>query len=205
MQVESTNGTVRGHRHAEACALKTVSGDVRIDDAGAPERPAGQHGERRLSWPGASRPAALELATVSGDLVLINIACDRAQVRTVNGDDRQYAGRWRRAAATSSTATRATSGSELVGDAGFELAAKTFNGDVHSDLPLTMGQHTDGGDIPGHARSNHDLRGTFGDGSALRDRQDLQRRRGRRRAGAKQRSGKKREEGCTSDGRRRTA
>ena len=53
-----------------------------------------------------------------------------------------------------------------MGNGGFELSARTFNGEVNSELPLVMGKQPDEGDIPGMPK-NHDVRGTFGDGSAL--------------------------------------
>ena len=55
---------------------------------------------------------------------------------------------------------------ELVGNGGFELSARTFNGEVNSELPLVMGKQSDDNDIPGMPK-NHDVRGTSGDGSAL--------------------------------------
>ena len=80
---------------------------------------------------------ALELATISGDLVLVNIACDRAQVRTVSGT-MEFAGPLVKSGRYEFTSHAGDVRLKLAGTQGFELAAKTFSGDVHSDLPLTM-------------------------------------------------------------------
>ena len=82
----------------------------------------------------------LELATISGDLVLVNIACDRAQVRTVSGAT-EFGGPLVKVGRYEFTSHSGDVRLTLSGAQGFELAAKTFSGGVHSDLPLTLGQN----------------------------------------------------------------
>jgi len=93
----------------------------------------------------------------------VNIACDRAQVRTVSGS-MEFAGPLVKSGRYEFTSHAGDVRLKLAGSQGFELAAKTFSGDVHSDLPLTM---VSSGTPPHGGPERRDVRGTFGDGSAL--------------------------------------
>ena len=78
--------------------------------------------------------------------MLVNIACDRAQVRTVSGDDWSLLGPLVKVGRYEFTSHAGDVRLTLAGTQGFELAAKTFSGGVHSELPLTIGT-----DRPAHA------------------------------------------------------
>lgn len=162
VQLESANGTVEAIGTPRLARVKTLSGDILIADAGSPEGINASTVSGRLVAKGV-KTRALELSTISGDLVLVNIACDRAQVRTVSGTV-EFTGPLAKAGRYEFTSHAGDVRLKLVGAQGFELAAKTFSGEVHSDLPLTMSTT---GSLPPGAPERRDVRGTFGDGSAL--------------------------------------
>ena len=162
VQLESANGTVEAIGTPKLSRVKTLSGDILIADSGLVEGLSASTVSGRLVVKGV-KTRALELATISGDLVLVNIACDRAQVRTVSGT-MEFAGPLVKSGRYEFTSHAGDVRLKLAGSQGFELAAKTFSGDVHSDLPLTM---VSSGPPPPGGPERRDVRGTFGDGSAL--------------------------------------
>lgn len=164
VQVDSTSGDVQASGTPRLGHLATVSGDVRMDETGSPDTftggtVSGDFVAREL------KARAVEITTVSGDVTLTNIACERAQIKTVNGSV-GYTGPLAKGGRYELNSHSGDVTLWLVGDAGFELTAKTFNGDVRADIPITMAPTSHGGDIPGMP-GNHEIRGTFGDGSAL--------------------------------------
>jgi len=164
VQVDSTSGDVQASGTPRLAHLATVSGDVRMDDAGTPDTftggtVSGDFVAREL------KARAVEITTVSGDVTLTSITCDRAQIKTVNGSV-GYTGPLAKGGRYELNSHSGDVTLWLVGDAGFELTAKTFSGDVRADVPITMAPTPHGGDIPGMP-GNHEIRGTFGDGSAL--------------------------------------
>ena len=164
VQVDSTSGDVQASGTPRLAHLATVSGDVRMDDAGTPDTftggtVSGDFVAREL------KARAVEITTVSGDVTLTSITCDRAQIKTVNGSV-GYTGPLAKGGRYELNSHSGDVSLWLVGDAGFELTAKTFNGDVRADVPIAMAQTPHGGGIPGMP-GNHEIRGTFGDGSAL--------------------------------------
>jgi DUF4097 and DUF4098 domain-containing protein YvlB len=163
VQLESANGTVEALGTPKLARVKTLSGDILIADAGSSEGLAASTVSGRLVVKGV-KTRAIELATISGDLVLVNIACDRAQVRTVSGAT-EFGGPLVKVGRYEFTSHSGDVRLTLSGTQGFELAAKTFSGGVHSDLPLTIGPSDR--DLPPGSPERRDLRGTFGDGSAL--------------------------------------
>jgi len=164
LQVDSTSGTVEATGTPRVVRLKTISGDLKMVDAAAPDVLSASTVSGNVEGKGL-KARALDVVTVSGDLVLINATCERAQIRTVNGDV-VYVGPLAKGGRYEVSSHSGDVRFELVGTAGFELSARTFNGEVRSDLPLVMSPQPAGSDIPGVPK-NHDVRGTFGDGSAL--------------------------------------
>lgn len=160
VQLESANGTVEAIGATTLARVKTLSGDILIADSGSAEGLSASTVSGRLIIKGV-KTRVLELATISGDLVMANVACDRAQVRTVSGS-MEFGGPLVKAGRYEFTTHAGDVRLTLSGTQGFELAAKTFSGDVHSDLPLTMATLS-----PPGGPERRDVRGTFGDGSAL--------------------------------------
>jgi Toastrack DUF4097 len=164
VQMDSTSGSVEASRTPRLIRLKSVSGDVRMEDAAAVDTLSASTISGDLVAHGL-KARTLEVVTVSGDVTLVNTVCERAQLRTVNGDV-QFTGPVAKGGRYEFNSHSGDVHFELVGSGGFELSARTFNGDVRADLPLKMAPRTDEPDLPG-VPGNQNLRGTFGDGSAL--------------------------------------
>lgn len=161
VRAESVSGDVTATGTPRLALAKTVSGDLELS--------------------GVSSPGTLELSTVSGDMtvravkvrgidaesvsgsvVLTDVACDRASVKSMSGDV-EYLGPLTK---NGRYELRSHSGDirlTLPGDIGFELEASTFSGNVRSDLPITSRA---GDNLTGSGR-RRGIRGTHGDGSAL--------------------------------------
>jgi DUF4097 and DUF4098 domain-containing protein YvlB len=164
VQVDSTSGDVEASGTPRLSHLATVSGDVKMTDTGSPDTFSG--GTVSGDFVAQELKArSLEITTVSGDVNLTNVACERAQIKTVNGSV-GYTGPLAKGGRYELNSHSGDIQLWLVGDAGFELTAKTFSGDVRAELPITMAPTGPESGIPGMP-GNHEIRGTFGDGSAF--------------------------------------
>ncbi len=165
VQIESTSGTVVALDTPRLIRMKTMSGDVKITDGGATDALAAStvSGDVELHH---VKARSIEAVSVSGDLTLIDAVCDRAQLRTVNGDV-HFVGPMAKGGRYELNSHSGDINVQPTGGGGFELSARTFSGELRTDLPLTMAPDPAGaGDIPGLPK-NRDIRGTFGDGSAM--------------------------------------
>ena len=162
VQLESASGSIHASSTPRLVRIKTLSGDVTLADAASAGALTASTISGRLT---ATRvqARALELTTVSGDLVLVDTSSDRAQVRTISGSV-EFRGALAKGGRYEFISHSGDVRLTLAGDRGFELSAKSFSGDVRSDMPLTAG-HADSRLPPPHER--RDISGTFGDGSAL--------------------------------------
>jgi DUF4097 and DUF4098 domain-containing protein YvlB len=163
VQIESASGTVEAMWTPKLVKVKTLSGDINIVDASGSDGLSASTVSGRLVAKGL-KARSLELNTISGDLILVNTACDRAQVRTVSGT-MEFLGPLAKGGRYEFTSHAGDVRLKLAGMPGFELTAKTFSGDVHSDLPLVLNPPEQA--LPPGSPERRDLRGTFGDGSAL--------------------------------------
>jgi DUF4097 and DUF4098 domain-containing protein YvlB len=163
VQIESASGTVEAMWTPRLLRVKTLSGDINIVEAASGgDALAASTVSGKLVAKGL-KARSVELNTISGDLVLVNTACDRAQVRTVSGT-LEFLGPLAKGGRYEFTSHAGDVRLKLAGSPGFELTAKTFSGDVHSDLPLVLGTGEQG---PAYGPEKRAVRGTFGDGSAL--------------------------------------
>jgi len=109
---------------------------------------------------------SLLLGSVSGDVVVTDVTCDRIEVKSVSGNV-EVSGTLSRAGRYDLTSHSGNLRLILSGNTGFELDASTFSGDIRSDVPLTVG----GDDTSRNGRrrgiNNRSMRATFGDGSAI--------------------------------------
>lgn len=111
------------------------------------------------------RARELGLNTVSGDLVLTDVTCERLAVRSASGSV-EFSGALAKNGRYEINSHSGTLRLALSNQAGFDLDASTFSGSIRSDLPLTVGgAAARARDVRsrGIGRSIH---GTFGDGSA---------------------------------------
>src|SRR5262249_29378936 len=111
---------------------------------------------------------SLELRTVSGDVALMEAACDRVEARSMSGSI-DYTGTLSRGGSYDFNVHSGTIRLALPDSIGFHLAAVTFNGSIRSDLPLTIGGATDRGRGRGRGITGRSIQATFGDGSATLD------------------------------------
>lgn len=163
VQIESANGAVEASGTPHLVRVKTLSGDVLVTDAGSPDGLSVSTVSGRLVTRGL-KARSIELATISGDLLMANTTCERARVRTVSGT-LDFLGPLLKGGRYEFTSHAGDVRLKLTGSPGFELFAKTFSGDVRSDLPLVV-EPADSGLPPG-VPERRDVRGTFGDGSAV--------------------------------------
>ena len=155
---ESISGDIRVTGIADVSA-GTVSGDVKVTGAKRLGSIKSISGSVEIS--DADLDGSIESQSVSGNLLLDGVNCDRVTVHTTSGEitfngplarDGRYE-------------LKGFSGDVRVGisgGTGFELQASSFSGDVRSDLPITTRGTSD--TRRGHRTT---LSGTYGDGSAV--------------------------------------
>jgi DUF4097 and DUF4098 domain-containing protein YvlB len=165
VQIESTSGSVEAMGTPRLTRVKTLSGDVLIADAAAASALLASTVSGRLVAKGV-KAQSLELATISGDLLLVNATTERAQVRTVSGT-LEFVGSLAKNGRYEFNSHAGDVRLKLAKTPGFELAAKTFSGDFRSELPLTMDNIKGDESLPPGVPRRRDVRGVFGDGSAL--------------------------------------
>ena len=103
----------------------------------------------------------LELRTVLGNMQLHDVATQRAMLQSMAGN-LEYAGRLMRTGRYQLQTHRGDIRVTPSGDAGFDLEAMTFSGDLRSDFVLKLPQQPRSGPRP----VQRILRGTFGDAAA---------------------------------------
>jgi DUF4097 and DUF4098 domain-containing protein YvlB len=108
---------------------------------------------------------ALDLGSISGDVTLLDVSCDRLGAKSVSGNV-EYSGTLARNGRYEVNSHSGNIRFTLSGSTGFELTANTFSGTVRSDLPLTIGGDRDRDAGRRRGPGNRSIRGTFGDGSA---------------------------------------
>ena len=165
VRIESVSGMVTAVDTPQLTRIKSVSGDVEITDVGSADAlsagsVSGTITTRRI------KARSIDAQTVSGDLVLTDVVCDRAQVRSVSGNV-EFGGPLVKSGRYELNSHSGDVRVVVLGGSGFELTANTFSGELRSELPFVKssggGDHED---FPGMPK-NRELRGTVGDGSAL--------------------------------------
>ena len=165
LRAESVSGDMVTSGATRLSLVKTVSGDVEVTDAAA-------DGEITVSTVSGNLTArglearALDLGSVSGDVILSDITTERATVKTVSGGI-EYSGPLARNGRYEMTAHSGTVRLAVSETSGFELDATTFNGDVRCDFPLTLRSGIQDGTGRGRRNLNRSIRGSFGDAGAI--------------------------------------
>lgn len=164
VRAESVSGDVTTTDTPNLELAKSVSGDVSLTGAAADGDLTAGSVSGSITAKGL-KARGLDLSSVSGDVLLTDVTCDRLMIKSVSGNI-EYAGsivrNGRYEINTHSGNVRLT----LANPPGFELNANSFSGSVRSDLPLTIGG--DSGDRGSRGRREmHNMRATFGDGSAM--------------------------------------
>jgi len=169
IRAESVSGGVKVDSAQRLFHAKSVSGDVEISSA---------RGDTELSAESISgrvtardvKARILDLGTVSGDVVMNDISCERANVRSISGS-LDYAGQ---IAKTGRYELKSHSGNVrflLLTPGGFELDANSFTGNIRSDLPIelrgVMQEQQTGRGRGGRMGIGRKIQGVHGDGSAV--------------------------------------
>jgi hypothetical protein len=180
VSVNSISGNITARDIKGDLAFETISGDIRVSNAGRIPKAKTVSGNVEISdtsLQGAMDAATisgtltlrqvradrLDLGSVSGDVVIQDVACERVHAQSISGSVRLLGGLHpgaRYDLGSHSGEIRVV----VSGKVGFDLEASSFSGSVRSDVPLTN-QASDGNG----RRGQRSLRGTSGDGSATLD------------------------------------
>jgi DUF4097 and DUF4098 domain-containing protein YvlB len=169
-RLETVSGNITTSNSLQLAKVKSVSGDVSITEGGSADVLTLGTVSGNLS---ASRVKArtLEAQTISGDLTLVDTQCDRLQAKSVSGDMR-FGGPLAKSGRYEFNTHSGDVRLSVAGSTGFELTANSFSGELRSDVPLSGRQGDavptgDDDDDGHHGPRRSELRGTYGDGSAL--------------------------------------
>jgi opacity protein-like surface antigen len=161
LSANSVSGAVRIANAGRIGGAKSVSGDVEVVDtqSDGPIEAQSVSGSVLLRKLTARR---VEVASVSGSVTIEDVQCDRVEAHSVSGNV-DFAGALARGGRYELNSHSGDVRVAVAGTAGFEVDANSFSGSVHSDFPLSA----QGGDERRGRR--RELRGVFGDGSAVLD------------------------------------
>jgi DUF4097 and DUF4098 domain-containing protein YvlB len=163
VRAESVSGNVIATDTPKLELAKSVSGDVTF--SGVSTDTDVSIGSVSGSVRGRGVKAhGLEFNSVSGDVVISDVTCDRFGAKSVSGAI-EYSGTITRSGRYDMNSHSGAIRLMLTNPPGFEVTANTFSGSIRSDFPLTIGGDSDRrGGRPGF--SGRSIRATFGDGSA---------------------------------------
>ena len=164
VRAESISGNVVTAGTPRLELAKTISGDVDLTDADADASLTASSVSGNVRASGL-RARSLEVGTISGDVALNNVTCDRVGVKSISGNV-EYSGALARGGRYDVNSHSGTVRLTLSGSTGFELTANTFSGSIRSELPLTIGGDRNRDAIRSRGTSNRSIQATFGDGSA---------------------------------------
>jgi DUF4097 and DUF4098 domain-containing protein YvlB len=162
VHAETVSGTLAATATPKLTA-KTVSGDLELFNAPADADLAATTISGNIRAKGL-KVRTLDLGSVSGDVALTDIACDRLGVKSVSGSV-EFVGTLGKSGRYEINSHSGSVRLSLAGNTGFELNANSFSGSIRSDFPVTLGPTTARNDRrrPGPGHATHAV---FGDGSA---------------------------------------
>jgi DUF4097 and DUF4098 domain-containing protein YvlB len=172
VRAETISGGITSASTPKLSFAKSVSGDVDLTDANA-------DGDLNVtSINGVIRAKGLkvrtlDVGTISGDVMLSNVACSRLGVRSVSGNV-EYSGALAKSGRYDVNSHSGTVRLMLATDVGFELSADSFSGSIRSELPMTLSgssSRTETVDRNGRRRvvgrgPGRSTHAVYGDGSA---------------------------------------
>ena len=160
VRAQTVSGGVSGTSLARLQSAKSISGTVEIADAEGGDVNAGSvSGDviiRNL------KGRSVDLQTVSGGVRMTDIDVERAMLRSVSGH-LDYSGRLARNGRYELQSHSGDVRIAPVGNAGFDLEANTFSGNLQTDFELKL---TQGIATGARGPQNRNVRGTFGDPGA---------------------------------------
>jgi DUF4097 and DUF4098 domain-containing protein YvlB len=162
LRADTVAGSISASGVRKLAALKCVTGDVEITDAGADDPVTASTVSGNVIVRGL-RARAVQLTSVSGNIHIEDAPIERLMVKTVQGN-LEYAGDLARSGRYEFSSHSGDIRLALSGNTGFEVLANTFSGMVRSDFTFTRGRSGEGAPAVQGPRT---LRGAFGDASAM--------------------------------------
>jgi len=184
LDMHSVSGSLKVTGLRGAVRAETISGDVNAIDSPKLELAKSVSGNVTLSgvstdgdlaagsisgtvFARSLKVHALDLNTISGNVKLTDVTCDRLAAKSVSGGV-EYDGTLTHNGSYEFNVHSGTVRLILANPSGFVLNANSFSGSVRSDLPMTIGGDTDRDRRGGRygVMGNRSMRATYGDGSA---------------------------------------
>ena len=158
LRAETISGNVVTSATPGLELARSVSGNVEVTDVAASGdvKVASVSGNLRLK---AVKARGLDFNTISGDVTLADVACDRLGARSVSGNI-EYSGALAKNGRYDVNSHSGNVRLTLAEAIGFELTGNTFSGSIHSELPLTIGSDTNAGRGRRRVLSNRSMRAT---------------------------------------------
>lgn len=135
LRLETVSGGVHAGQSPRLGFAKSMSGNVEITGTIEGELSASSLTGALLLKDVKAR--AVELTTISGDVVLNGVSVDRARVRSVNGD-LHFTGALSKNGRYDMNSHSGRIQLMLPATSGFEIDASTYSGNLRSDLPLMI-------------------------------------------------------------------
>jgi DUF4097 and DUF4098 domain-containing protein YvlB len=165
LRTETVSGNIVTSGATRLSLVKTVSGDIEVTDAATDAEVSVTTVSGHLTARGL-KARTIDLGSVSGDILVTNVTCERSSVKTVSGSV-EYVGPLTRNGRYEMSAHSGSVRLAITATSGFELEATTFSGDVRSDFPLTLRAGMGDDDRGRGRRMNRSIRGSYGDASAI--------------------------------------
>jgi len=162
LRADTVAGSISASGVRKLAALKCVTGDVEITDAGGEDPVTASTVSGDVIVRGL-RARAAQLTSISGNIRIEDALIERLLVKTVQGN-LDYAGDLARSGRYEFNSHSGDIRLILSGNTGFEVLANTFSGIVRSDFTFNRGR---AGAEGAAAQGPRTLRGAFGDASAM--------------------------------------
>jgi DUF4097 and DUF4098 domain-containing protein YvlB len=166
VHAETVSGTLATSGTPKVTA-KTISGDLELISAPTDSDLAASTVSGTIRAKGL-KVRSLDLGSISGDVALTDVACDRLGVKSVSGSV-EFAGTLGKSGRYDINSHSGSVRLSLAGNVGFELTANSFSGSIRSELPLTIAGDPDANRRDGrrsYGPRRTTMHATFGDGSA---------------------------------------
>jgi len=162
LRADTVAGSISASGVRKLAALKCVTGDVEITDAGADDPVTASTVSGNIMVRGL-RARAVQLTSVSGNIHIEDAQIERMMVKTVQGN-LDYTGDLARSGRYEFNSHSGDIRLVLSSNIGFEVLANTFSGIVRSDFTFNRGRSgAEGAGVQGPRT----LRGAYGDASAM--------------------------------------
>jgi len=162
LRADTVAGSISASGVRKLAALKCVTGDVEITDAGADDPVTASTVSGNIMVRGL-RARAVQLTSVSGNIHIEDAQIERMMVKTVQGN-LDYTGDLARSGRYEFNSHSGDIRLVLSSNIGFEVLANTFSGIVRSDFTFNRGRS--GAEAAG-VQGPRTLRGAYGDASAM--------------------------------------